>query len=226
MDLTNSYTTILAAALLGGCATSVQVSGDFPQPLMQPYPLVAGIRYPASLGEYSHTEKASNEPEVTIGLGAANLRMFRALFSGMFAEVVELNSDPNVPAPVPVDLIIEPTLSDLELASPTKSGTDQYTLWLNYNLQLYRPDRTLLGDWKITAYGQHDAGSMGMGAADALNNTAIIALRDAAATIVTEFSKAPGVAGILPAAATGGPAVIAEPAAGRDDKDNAEPHNE
>jgi hypothetical protein len=226
MHLTNSYTTILAAALLGGCATAVQVSGDFPKPLMQPYPLVAGIRYPASLGEYSHSEKASNEPEVTISLGEANLRMFRALFSGMFAEVVELNSDPNLPAPVQVDLIIEPTLSDLEIASPDKSGTDQYTVWLNYNLQLYRPDRTLLGDWKITAYGQHDGGSMGMGTADAVNGAAIIALRDAAATIVTEFSKAPGIAGILTAAGNASPAVIAEPAAGRDDSEQQDANNE
>jgi hypothetical protein len=142
------------------------------------------------------------------------------LAEGMFAEIVELNSDPNVPAPVPVDVIIEPTLSDLELASPDKSGSDQYTVWLNYNLQLYRPDKTLLGDWKITAYGEYDAGSMGMHTADAVNGATMIALRDAAATIVTEFSQAPGIAGILPSPA--GPAAIAEPAAGVDDANDAD----
>jgi hypothetical protein len=202
---------ILVTVLLGGCAKSVQVGGDFPQPLMEPYPLVAGIRYPASLTAFSHTEKTGNEPEITISIGATNRDMFRALFAGMFEEVVELADDPNAPIPANVDLVIEPTLVDLEVASPEKSGTDQYTVWLNYNLLLTRPDRTPLGDWKVTAYGQDDVGSMGMGAEDAINDATIIALRDTAATIATGFAQAPGIAALLaakPAAGQPGPNVL------------------
>lgn len=164
---------------------------------MEPYPLVAGIRYPASLMAFSRTEKTGNEPEITISIGATNRDMFRALFAGMFEEVIELADDPNAPIPANVDLVIEPTLVDLEIASPEKSGTDQYTVWLNYKLLLTRPDRTLLGDWKVTAYGQDDVGSMGMGAEDAINDATIIALRDAAATIATGFAQAPGIAALL-----------------------------
>lgn len=220
-------TTVLTALLLVGCAKSVQVESDFPKPLMQPYPLVVGVRYPASLTEFSHTEKPANEPETTISLGAANVSMFRALFSGMFAETIELGSDPNTPIPASTDLIIEPTLTDLEIASPDKSGTDQYTVWLNYNLRLYRPDGTLLGDWKVTAYGQRDQGSMGMGGEDAVNGATIVALRDAAASIVSEFSKAPGIAAILPAASVESTTAaqaepVAEPAAAGDDNGNAD----
>jgi len=226
MQRFSSCTTIVAVLLLLGCAKSVQVESDFPKPLMQPYPLVVGVRYPASLSGFSHTEESSNEPETTISLGAANVDMFRALFSGMFAETIELASDPNLPVPASIDLVIEPTLTDLEIASPDKSGTDQYTVWLNYNLRLSRADNSLLGDWQITAYGQRDQGSMGMGGEDAVNGATVIALRDAAANIVTEFGKAPGIASILPAAtASDGspaaqPAAVAEPAADSDDTGN------
>jgi hypothetical protein len=218
--------TVIAVLLLAGCAKSVQVESSFPKPLVQPYPLVVGIRYPASLTGFSHTEESANEPEIVISLGTANVDMFRALFNGMFAETVELGSDPNAPVPASIDLIIEPTLADLEIASPGKSGTDQYTVWLNYNLRLSRPDGTLLGDWKVTAYGQRDQGSMGMGGEDAVNGATVIALRDAAASIVSEFSTAPGIASILPAAtapksaAAAQPAEVAEPAAAGDDTGN------
>lgn len=221
-----SCATLIAALLLAGCAKSVQVDSSFPKPLMQPYPLVAGVRYPASLTGFSHTEKSINEPEIVINLGTANVDMFRALFSGMFAETVELGSDPSSPVPASIDLVIEPTLADLEIASPGKSGTDQYTVWLNYNLRLSRPDGSLLGDWKVTAYGQRDQGSMGMGGEDAVNDATVIALRDAAASIVSEFSTAPGIASILPAApapnsaAATQPVAVAEPAAADDDTGN------
>jgi len=218
--------TVIAVLLLAGCAKSVQVDSSFPKPLMQPYPLVAGVRYPVSLTGFSHTEESTNEPEIVINLGTANVDMFRALFNGMFAETVELGSDPNAPVPASIDLVIEPTLADLEIASPGKSGTEQYTVWLNYNLRLSRPDGTLLGDWKVTAYGQRDQGSMGMGGEDAVNGATVIALRDAAASIVSEFSTAPGIASILPAAtapdsaAATLPAAVAQPAAAGDDTGN------
>jgi hypothetical protein len=195
--------TVIAVLLLAGCAKSVQVESSFPKPLVQPYPLVVGIRYPASLTGFSHTEESANEPEIVISLGTANVDMFRALFNGMFAETVELGSDPNAPVPASIDLVIEPTLADLEIASPGKSGTDQYTVWLNYNLRLSRPDGTLLGDWKVTAYGQRDQGSMGMGGEDAVNGATILPAATAPKS-----------------AAAAQPADIAEPAAAGDDTGN------
>jgi len=228
LHVLRACTTVITAILLASCAKSVQVTSDFPTPLMEPYPLVVGVRYPASLTEFIHTEESSNEPAITIDLGTANVSMFRTLFSGMFAETIELDNEQNTPAPASVNLIIEPTLTDLEIASPGKSGTDQYTVWLNYNLRLSQPDGSLLGDWKITAYGQRDQGSMGMGGEDAINGATVVALRDAAASIVSEFSTAPGIASVLPAASvaapptTAQPAPVAEPATDNDDTGNAD----
>lgn len=186
---------ILLAAILvtTGCSRTVEVAADFPKPLMEPLPLTLGVRYPQDLAEFTHTEDPSLEPEWEIRLGEANLRMFRALFAGMFRKVVELPEDPAETSATDIDLIIEPRLEELEFSVPNQSGTDQYVVWLRYNLKILLPDEQLIGDWRVTAYGQKDEGSLGMGSEDAMKSAAIKALRDAGASIAIGFENAPGV---------------------------------
>lgn len=184
---------ILAIVLTAGCSRSVDVAAEFPKPLMEPFPLTAGVRYPADLTDFRHVEDPTLEPEWDIRLGNANLMMFRALFAGMFTTVVELDSTTDETGPAPIDFIIEPKLEELEFSSPNQSGTDQYVVWLRYNLKLLMPDGQLISDWRITAYGQEDKRSLGMGSENAMQDAAIKALRDAAANIVVGFHSAPGV---------------------------------
>ncbi len=178
---------------LAACARSVSVSANFPPPLLDPYPLTAGIRYPAELGNFVHVEDPALEPEWTIRLGEANLLMFRSIFGGMFARVVELEPDAGTAADPDIDFIIEPKLEELEFSVPHQSGTDQYVVWLRYTLHMTKPDGELIGDWRLTAYGQEDQGNMGLGATQAMREAAITALRDAAANIAIGFPTAPGV---------------------------------
>jgi hypothetical protein len=185
--------TVSAATVLGACAKSVQVTTDFPPPLMEPYPLVAGVRYRAELTDFVHTENPELQPEWTIKLGTANLQMFRTLLNGMFIKTIELDVNPQVPVDPAVDFIIEPKLEEMEFSVPQQSGSDQFVVWLRYNLKLLQPDGQLIGDWRITGYGQEDEGDLGMGSGNAMKDAAITALRDAAASIVVGFTKAPGV---------------------------------
>jgi len=60
-------------------------------------------------------------------------------------------------------------------------------------IKLLQPDGQLIGEWRITGYGQQDQGDMGLGSENAMKEAAITALRDAAANIVVGFAKAPGV---------------------------------
>ena len=71
---------IAAIAVITGCAKSVEITTDFPAPVIEPYPIVAGIRYPAELTDFTHVENPELQPEWTIKLGAANVQMFRILF--------------------------------------------------------------------------------------------------------------------------------------------------
>jgi hypothetical protein len=184
---------IIAAVVLVGCAKSVEVTTDFPRPLLEPYPLVAGVRYSPELTDFIHTENPELQPEWTIKLGTANLQMFRALLNGMFIKTIELDIDTQVAVDPAIDFIIEPRLEELEFSVPQQSGSDQFVVWLRYNLKLLQPDGQLIGNWRITGYGQEDEGDMGMGSGNAMKDAAITALRDAAASIVVGFTKAPGV---------------------------------
>ena len=184
------FASVLASA---GCSRSVEVAADFPEPLVEPLPLTLGVRYPDDLADFTHTEDPTLEPEWEIRLGEANLRMFRAVFAGMFSRVVELSADTAADAITGVDLIIEPRLEELEFSVPNQSGTDQYVVWLRYNLKILLPDNQLISEWRITAYGQKDEGNLGMGSENAMKAAAIKALRDAGANIATGFANAPGV---------------------------------
>jgi hypothetical protein len=193
------YSTVLKVFLLAsilvftGCSRSVDVAADFPEPLLEPLPLTLGVRFTSDLADFTHTEDPSLEPEWEIRLGEANLRMFRAVFAGMFTNVVELSPDSAANAVAGVDLIIEPRLEELEFSVPNQSGTDQYVVWLRYSLKILLPDEQLVSDWRITAYGQKDEGNLGMGSEDAMKAAAIKALRDAGASIAIGFANAPGV---------------------------------
>jgi hypothetical protein len=176
-----------------GCAKSVEVTTDFPVPLLEPIQLTAGIRYPEDLTDFVHTEDPELEPEWEIRLGQANLLMFRRLFGAMFTETIELAPDPAMPIPDNIDFIIEPKLEDLEFSVPRQSATDQYVVWLKYKLTILLPDGQLISNWRITAYGQEDEGDLGMGSENAMRDAAIKALRDASANIAISFAGAPGV---------------------------------
>jgi hypothetical protein len=190
-------TIILLALLAGGCATSIKVADDFPEPLVEKLPLTVGIIFNEKLSTYVHVEDPMMDAEWSIDIGQANVDMFRALFTGMFAEALELklNEDgtPIIPAAPRLDAVIEPRLEDFEFSVPRQSGNDQFTVWIRYNIRTTTPENEEISNWRVTAYGQVDEGAMGLGDGAAMQEAAVIALRDAAANIATGFSKAPGV---------------------------------
>jgi hypothetical protein len=190
-------TIILLALLAGGCATSIKVADDFPEPLVEKLPLTVGIVFNEKLSTYVHVEDPMMDAEWSIDIGQANVDMFRALFTGMFAEALELklNEDgtPIIPAAPRLDAVIEPRLEDFEFSVPRQSGNDQFTVWIRYNIRTTTPENEEISNWRVTAYGQVDEGAMGLGDGAAMQEAAVIALRDAAANIATGFSKAPGV---------------------------------
>lgn len=179
------------------CTQSVEVASAFPEPVIEPLPLTVGLRYSDELKEFVHVEDPIAGPEWTIRLGPANLSMLQTVFTGMFSQTRELDANHLGQGAAGVDLIIEPRLDKLEFSLPEQSASDQYAVWLRYNLRLLAPDGKRIGDWRITGYGQEDEGRMGMGSESAMEDAAITALRDAGASIITGFNTAPGMANYL-----------------------------
>jgi hypothetical protein len=176
---------------VAGCSQSMTVQTGFPTPVLEPLPLVVGIRYPDSLTDFVHQEAPPLEAEWTIRLGAANQLLFDKLFGAMFVETVVLDQEADVAAHPELDAVIEPTLEEFEFSLPRQSQTDQYAVWLRYNVRVYTPDGELISNWPVTAYGQ--VGAKKLGAEKSMQQATVLAMRDAAANIAVGFINAPGI---------------------------------
>ena len=186
-------TMLMAALLAGACSQKVTMKMSLPEPLIEPLPYTAGLRYPASLTEYTYVEDLPDDVTWRFELGAANQELFDKIIGAMFEKTVHLA--PDTASDPAVNLIIEPDIEALEFSLPRQSRSNQYAVWIRYNLRVYRPDGTLLTRWPVSAYGQADSrqfkGSQSMAVAVER------AMRDAAATIATGFARQPPVRQLL-----------------------------
>lgn len=184
-------TALVAIATLGtGCSGSVVVGQTFPAPLVEPLPLRVAIHYPPALADYVHREDPGADRDWTVQLGQANVHMFDSVFSAMFAESRQVSGITEAAAEMPGhDAVIIPMVDAFEFSLPSQSGTDQYAVWIRYNVDVYGPDGQLVTRWPVAAYGQ--SGTSGLSDEESMERATVLALRDAAATISTTFSRQP-----------------------------------
>lgn len=188
---------LVVLTALAGCSQSVAIQTKFPVPVVEPLPLIVGIRYPDALTDYVHQEAPPSDVEWTIRLGAANESLFDILFGAMFNQTIALGQEANTPQRPELDAVIEPTLEEFEFSLPRQSQTDRYAVWLRYNIRVYAPDGELICNWPVTAYGQ--AGAKTTAAENPMQQATVLAMRDAAASIALDFVNAPGIkAKLLP----------------------------
>jgi hypothetical protein len=166
------------------------LDSDFPAPVVAPLPISVGIHLPASLTEFVYSDAFPREQPWTINLGPANTKLFTNVFSTMFesAQMLEERGDPST-WPASLDAVIEPSVEAFEYSLPRQSKSDQYAVWIRYNVDIFGKDGQLVTNWPISAYGQTTSG----GSTDAMARAAELAMRDAAATIALQFSKRTGI---------------------------------
>ena len=180
----------LVLLIASGCSGSVTVEEPFPAPLVERIPLHIAIHYPPALAEFVYKEDAAAERDWTVQLGAANVRMFDAVFTGMFAVTQRVSSVQNAAQEMAgLDAVIAPVVDSFELSVPSQSATDQFAAWIRYNVDVYGPDGQLIVRWPVAAYGQ--SGTGGMSDEQSMEHAIVLALRDAAATVAVNFAKQP-----------------------------------
>ncbi len=180
----NSVVAGLACGLLSACAQTVTVAPNFPEPLIEPLPLSAGLRFTEEFIGYNYTEELPADVDWTFSLGDANEALFARVFTAMFTNLELLSDGEQIDD---VDLVIEPTIVALEFSEPHQSQTDQFAVWIRYRLAVSFADGEPITDWLISAYGQSDARRFGSG--KAMTNAARRAMRDAAAQISAKFAE-------------------------------------
>lgn len=181
---------ILAALALvcitAGCATQVTVKGDVPSPLSRPLPVTANLVLDDELTGYTYREEDGRK--VTFAIGKAQADMFRTISKSLFASVRE--TDTPVTAGEGRMLVLHPAVEEIQLATPYQTQLKVFEVWIRYNIRASDGNGNLLADWIMTAYGKTPTRFLGSDE-DALNQAAIVALRDAGARLILEFPRIP-----------------------------------
>lgn len=179
--------------LLTGCTHTLIVDGRFPSPLVPELPYTLGVLYPVEFTDYRYVEESEDRAKWIIDMGEAQTDLFNAVLPGMFNQVKELEQLPGQGAAAPgVDLVIKPTVEELQYTLPSETKIKVYEIWLKYNVQVFDPNGGLIADWILTAYGKTPTGFMQSDEA-ALNQAVVVALRDAGANLSLNFAKVPEV---------------------------------
>jgi hypothetical protein len=182
---------LAASASLASCGGSqVIVESTFPTPLIEPLPVSMGIIIPDELYNFIYTEDIPDQSLWTIALGDANVAMLAPVFKGMFRETRDVESLALVAGDRTLDGIIEPKLDKFEFDVPTGERDEFVEVWLQYQITVYEPDGGTVIQWPVSGYGKSE---LVRDPEDAVQRAAVVAMREAGATISTKFSEQPQV---------------------------------
>lgn len=161
-----------------------------PTPRLHHTPLKVGVFYDDAFANYTYKEDLPNDVEWSFDLGGANRKLFDGIFSALFDITVPVDGAGGPDASyATLHAVIVPAVEAFEFSLPRQSNTEQYSVWIRYNLQIYAPTGEQIVSWPVSAYGQSDERTFG---ADAAMEEAVIkAMRDAAASILIGFAEEP-----------------------------------
>jgi len=202
---------VVAVACLAGCGGSqVIVESTFPKPLVEPLPVSMGVIIPDELYNFIYTEDIPDQSLWTIALGDANVAMLAPLFEGMFEQTRDIDSLALAANDSTLDGVIEPKLEKFEFDVPQGERDKFVEVWLQYAITVYDPSGATIIEWPVSGYGKSE---LARDAEDAVQRAAVVAMREAGATIATKFSEQPQIkvwlGGIGHAAPTIGPQAAA-----------------
>jgi hypothetical protein len=91
-----------------------------------------------------------------------------------------------------VDAIFAPAIEEFQLALPAKTKLDVYEVWIKYNMRLLTVQGDYIADWVVTSYGKSPTETFRT-VEGAINDAAVVALRDLASTFSLSFGDVPEV---------------------------------
>ncbi|MFQ3226858.1 MAG: hypothetical protein ACI97G_000894 [Porticoccaceae bacterium] len=179
---------LILIVLLAGCSSSasVKITSSFPSVLSEPKPINASILIEDSFATYVGTPNKNT----TIDIGASQVDLLKSVFSGLFDNVDFVTSLDQVTAET--DLIITPSVIEVQLSTPSDNYLNVFEVWIKYNLDIQAKDGVLITNWFMPAYGKTPDSFM----ADkekAIEQATVIALRDAGAKLMLDFYRIPAI---------------------------------
>lgn len=178
---------------LGNCGVNnVVIEGQFPTPNIRKMPVYVAVIYDQALRDFSYLEYTeTGSEEFNIQSGASHVELFNSITPAMFEQVIFVDTLEEAQI-AGVDAIFAPAIEEFQLALPAKTKLDVYEVWIKYNMRLLTAQGDYIADWVLTSYGKTPTESF-QTAEGAINDAAVIALRDLASSFSLSFSDVPEV---------------------------------
>jgi len=178
----------VASLLLVACggAANIMVDQQFPNVVFEPRDIKAAIVFDPAFSTY----KATPIEDVTIDIGTAQVDLWSKAFRGLFAEVTTHQNRSEVPEGT--ELVITPSVLEVQLSTPSDSYLNVYEVWIKFNLDIETADGEAIDSWFMPAYGKTPDSFM-TSRTEAIEEAAIVALRDAGAKLILDFFRIPSV---------------------------------
>jgi hypothetical protein len=164
------------------------VEQSFPVVVAEPRDLNAVLVMDSEFRNYI----AIPNEKTSIQIGTAQVDLMTKAFSGLFAKVTVVETKDQIGPDA--DLVIIPSVREVQLSTPTESYLNVYEVWIKYNLDIETPDGVPIDSWFLPAYGKTPYSylfSRGL----ALESATVVALRDAAAKLMLDFFRIPAIYG-------------------------------
>ena len=183
---------ILASTLTACGVSNVVIDGSFPTPNIRKLPLTVAVLYDDALRQFSYMEYSeTGQEEINIESGQSHIQLFNAVLPAMFDNVIEVQSQAEAVSSG-ADAVFIPVIEEFQLALPSKTRLDVYEIWIKYNMRLESAEGDYIADWVLTSYGKTPTETFRSNEA-AINEAAIVALRDLASSFSLSFSQVPEV---------------------------------
>ena len=181
---------IVALGILPGCASHVRVEERFPEVVSSPRDL-SGVLV---LDQEFRTFVAHPSENTSIQLGEAQVELMSKAFAGLFTRLKVVSS--RAEAGPGADLVIVPSVRDVQVSTPSESYLNVYEVWIKYSLDIESNDGVPIDSWFLPAYGKTPYSTL-WSRTSAIEEAAVIALRDAGAKLILDFYRIPAVHGYL-----------------------------
>ena len=183
-------TALLTLGLVGltACSSTVQVKVEqqFPNVVFEPRDFHAVLVFDQQFRSFV----AQPNENTTIDIGSAQVDLLTKAFSGLFSRVDAVSSKAEVGPDA--QLVIIPSVRDVQVSTPSENYLNVYEVWIKYNLDIETPDGVAVDSWFMPAYGKTPS-SMMTSRNEAIEEAAIVALRDAGAKLLLDFFRIPSV---------------------------------
>ena len=180
----------LAVALTNCGTTSVKMESSFADVVFEAKPLSAAIVFTEAFRSYV----AQPNKDTQIDIGESQTRALTKTFDGLF-ETIEIVQSAEQ-ASDQVDIIITPSVYEVQVATPSDNYLNVFEVWIKYNLKLTDSQGQVITNWFMPAYGK-TPDSFLASKEKAIKRAATVALRDAGAKLVLDFFRIPAVNGVI-----------------------------